>query len=190
MPRQGPLKIFRNELLESMQFNFYAKERLPCHFDARLQTRQALRFARHLRQSQSHNRRGALDVSARMEDHIEQAQLSRCRCLVLAYIHAASMRRATRKAPVRPLRTLEDIWHLLAVRILIGVLQSLGHPPRPLVLPPQCVVHDASFAHAPDDSAPHRRRSCLTRHLHEGDTQQSHASTLHCGRLRPVGLGA
>mmetsp|Transcript_25041 Transcript_25041/g.74491 ORF Transcript_25041/g.74491 Transcript_25041/m.74491 type:complete len:1413 (-) Transcript_25041:44-4282(-) len=51
IPWHGPLKIFRNELLEGLQLNFYAK------------------------------------------------------------------------APVRPLRTLEDIRHLVAVRILIGVLQ-------------------------------------------------------------------
>lgn len=50
-PWHGPLRIFRNELLEGLQVNFYAK------------------------------------------------------------------------APVRPLRTLEDIRHLVAVRILIGVLQ-------------------------------------------------------------------
>jgi len=50
-PWQGPLRIFRNELLEGLQLNFYAK------------------------------------------------------------------------APVRPLKTLEDIRHLVAVRILIGVLQ-------------------------------------------------------------------
>jgi len=51
IPWHGPLKIFRNELLEGLQLNFYAK------------------------------------------------------------------------APVRPLKTLEDIRHLVAVRILIGVLQ-------------------------------------------------------------------
>jgi len=51
VPWHGPLRIFRNELLEGLQVNFYAK------------------------------------------------------------------------APVRPLRTLEDIRHLIAVRILIGVLQ-------------------------------------------------------------------
>jgi len=51
MPWHGPVRIFRNELLEGLQVNFYAK------------------------------------------------------------------------APVRPLRTLEDIKHLIAVRILIGVLQ-------------------------------------------------------------------
>jgi len=50
-PWHGPLRIFRNELLEGLQVNFYAK------------------------------------------------------------------------APVRPLRTLEDIRHLIAVRILVGVLQ-------------------------------------------------------------------
>lgn len=50
-PWHGPLKIFRNELLEGLQLNFYAK------------------------------------------------------------------------APARPLRTLEDIRHLVAVRVLIGVLQ-------------------------------------------------------------------